>query len=101
MTDPSLVRDRTALAWTRSALNMAASGTLIARGAFASHLETLGVACAVATAVLTVLMLRYGRTVYDPVLMGASPPRRAGALGLLTAVTVVTAAVALVVTIAI
>ena len=32
--DPGLVRERTALAWTGSALTMAASGVLITRAAF-------------------------------------------------------------------
>jgi len=48
-----LARERTALAWTRSALTMAASGVLIARAAFVGHLAVLGVVSAVAMASLT------------------------------------------------
>jgi len=48
MDDLGLARERTMLAWTRSALIVAASGTLIARAAFVGHLALLGVATAVA-----------------------------------------------------
>ena len=97
--DPGLARERTALAWTRSALNMAASGTLIARAAFVERLDALGVLIAIAMAVLTMLTWRHGRLVYDmrrnP---GALPHHQTGALGLLTTATVLTAAIAVVVT---
>jgi uncharacterized membrane protein YidH (DUF202 family) len=101
-TDPAGARERTALAWTRSALNMAASGTLIARAGFAAHLNALGVASALAMATMAYLTWRHGRTIYHQRgHAGASPHHQPGALGLLTAATLITAGVGIVVTIAI
>ena len=100
--DPGLARERTALAWTRSALNMAASGVLIARAAFVERLDVLGAVIAIAMAALTMLIWRHGRLIYDerrhP---GTLPHHQPGTLGLLTAATVLTAAIAVVVTLAI
>lgn len=62
--DPGQARERTALAWTRSALNMAATGTLIARGAFEARLDALAIASAVALAALAVLTWDRGRIIY-------------------------------------
>ena len=62
--DPGLARERTALAWTRSALTMAASGVLIARAAFVGHLAVLGVVSAVAMAILSGLTWRNGQATY-------------------------------------
>ena len=100
--DPGIARDRTRLAWTRSALNMAASGTLIARASFAAHLDALGVATAIAMAAITLLTWRHGWAIYrERGVAGGFPDHQPNALGLLTAATLVTAAVATVVTIAI
>ena len=100
--DPGLARDRTRLAWTRSALNMAASGTLIARAGFAAHLDALGVATAIAMATMAVFTWRQGQTIYDGRRLAARFPHdQQSALGLLTAATLLTAAVAIVVMIAI
>lgn len=100
--DPGLARERTALAWTRSALNMAASGTLITRAAFVGHLAALGVVCAIAMATLAALTWRHGRVIYyerrEP---GMLPHLQTAAFGLLMAATVSIAAIATVVTIAI
>ena len=52
------------MAWTRSALNMAASGTLIARAGFAAHLNGLGIASALAMATMAYLTWRHGRKIY-------------------------------------
>jgi uncharacterized membrane protein YidH (DUF202 family) len=99
--DPGGARERTALAWTRSALNMAASGTLIARAGFAAHLSGLGIASALATATLAYLTWRHGRAIYHARgRAGAFPHHQPGALSLLTTATLLTAAVAIVVTIA-
>jgi uncharacterized membrane protein YidH (DUF202 family) len=62
--DPGLARERTALAWTRSALTMAASGVLIARAAFVGHLPVLGVISTVSMAVLSGLTWRNGQATY-------------------------------------
>ncbi len=62
--DPGQARERTALAWTRSALNMAAIGALIARGAFEGGLDALAIASALALAALTGLTWNRGRIVY-------------------------------------
>jgi uncharacterized membrane protein YidH (DUF202 family) len=53
--DEAPASERTALAWTRSALTMAASGVLIARAAFVGHLPVLGVVSAGAMAILSAL----------------------------------------------
>ena len=100
--DPGTARERTSLAWTRSALNMAASGTLIARAGFAAHLDGLGVASAIAMAAMALLTWRHGQVIYrDRGLASTARHHQPGALGLLTAATILTAAVAIVVTIAI
>ena len=98
--DPGLARDRTALAWTRSALNLLANGTLIARAAFVAHLDVVGVLTAVAAAALALVTWRHGRAIYDHGLVGPDRYHQTGALGLLTVATVVTALVAIVVTLA-
>ncbi len=101
LSDPGLARDRTSLAWTRSALNMAASGTLIARAGFTAQLDALGVAIAIVMATIALLTWRYGQTLYRDRGPGDTLPRQqAGALAALTAATMLIAAVALVVTIA-
>jgi hypothetical protein len=101
MDDPGLARERTALAWTRSALNMAASGTLIARAAFVGHLAVLGVATAVAMATFSALTWHHGQVIYrerhGPGITGRAQTR---AFALLTGATVLTAAIAIIVTIA-
>ena len=100
--DPSLARDRTALAWTRSALNMAGSGVLIARAGFDAHLNALGVVTAIAMATMAALTFRHGQVLYrERLLSDGGGNEQTDALGLLTGATVLTAVIALVVTIAI
>ena len=100
--DPGLARERTALAWTRSALTMAASGALIARAAFVGHLPALGVVSAAAMAILAALTWRNGQAIYRERRETWTPRRlQMGAFALLTAATVLIAAIAIVVTIAI
>jgi uncharacterized membrane protein YidH (DUF202 family) len=100
--DPGLARERTALAWTRSALTMAASGVLIARAAFVGHLPGLGVVSAVGMAVLSALTWRNGQAIYRERREPWMPQRRQmAAFGLLTAATMLIAAIAIVVTVAI
>lgn len=102
LSDPGLARDRTALAWTRSALNMAASGTLIARGAFTAHLDALGIGSAVAIAVMALLTWRHGQTIYrERRITYMSARRQTREFVLLTAATVLTATGAILVSIAI
>jgi uncharacterized membrane protein YidH (DUF202 family) len=99
---PGLARDRTALAWTRSALNMAGSGLLISRAAFTANLRTLGVASTIVTAIMALLIWRHGQTIYrQRGLAGRFPYHQPAALGLLTVATVLTAVVAILVTVAI
>jgi uncharacterized membrane protein YidH (DUF202 family) len=100
--DPGLARERTALAWTRSALTMAASGVLIARAAFVGHLPVLGVVSAVAMAILSALTWRNGQEIYRERRQPWMPQRlQTAAFALLTAATVLIGAIAIVVTIAI
>jgi uncharacterized membrane protein YidH (DUF202 family) len=99
--DPGLSRERTALAWTRSALSMAASGTLIARAAFVGHLGALGVAAVVAMATVSALTWRHGQVIYRERHHAVMPPyAQTSAFGVLTGATVLTAAIAVIVTIA-
>jgi uncharacterized protein DUF202 len=102
LSDPGLARDRSALAWTRSALNMAASGTLLARGAFTAHLVALGVVCAIAMAGLALLTWRHGQALYrERYVAGVFPSGQSAEFVLLTTATVLTATAAVVVSIAI
>ena len=100
--DPGLARERTALAWTRSALTMAASGVLIARAAFVGHVTWLGVVSVVAMATLSGLTWRHGQVIYrerhEP---GMPEHLQTAAFGRLTAATMVIAAIAIFVTIVI
>jgi uncharacterized membrane protein YidH (DUF202 family) len=99
--DPGLARERTALAWTRSALNMAAVGTLIARAAFVGHLAVLGVATAVGMATLSALTWRHGQVIYgERRRRGMAPRVQTSEFGLLTGATVLTASIAVIVTLA-
>jgi uncharacterized membrane protein YidH (DUF202 family) len=98
--DPGLARDRTALAWTRSALSLLAIGTLIARAAFNEDLDVLGALTALVTAALALLTWRYGRVLYrEREIDSSEAHHQPGALGFLMAAALLAAAVALVVTI--
>ena len=100
--DPGLARERTALAWTRSAINMAASGVLIARAAFVGQLAALGIICAIAMAILSALTWRRGKLIYrERRAPGMSAHLQTTAFWLLTVATVLVAAVAILVTIAV
>ena len=100
--DPGLARERTALAWTRSALTMAASGVLIARAAFVGQLAWLGVVSAIAMATLSALTWRHGQIIYRDRRESGMPQRlQTAAFAQLTAATVLIAAIAIVVTIVI
>jgi Domain of unknown function (DUF202) len=100
--DPGPARDRTALAWTRSALNLAGSGTLIAHAAFVANLDVLGVACAIGMATMAILTWRHGQTIYaERSALGTFRHHQPRALRRLTAATLLTAAVAIMVTLAI
>ena len=102
LSDPGLARDRTALAWTRSALNMAASGTLIARAAFMAHLDVLGVASAVAMAAMALFTWGHGQAIYRERRRSGIPPRlQTSEFVVLTIATVLTATIAILVSIVI
>lgn len=75
---------------------------MIARSAFDAKLAVLGIASAIAMAALSLLTWRHGEALYrERCRPGASARLQAHEFGLLTAATVVTAAIAIVVTIAI
>ena len=98
--DPGLASDRTALAWTRSGLNLLASGTLIARAAFVAHLDVIGVVSAAVAAALALITWRHGNVLYrERAVETSEPHHQPGALGFLMMATLLTAAVALIVTI--
>ena len=100
--DPGLARDRTTLAWTRSALNLATIGVLIARAGFVARLDLLGVLSAIAMGAIALLTWRYSHAVYrDRGGAGRFPHHQPAAIVLLTAATLFTGAVALIVTIAV
>lgn len=100
--DPGLARERTALAWTRSALTMAASGALVARAAFVGDLPVVGVVSAVAMAILSALTWRNGQAIYRERHETWMPQRLpTAAFSVLMAATVLIAAIAIVVTVAI
>jgi hypothetical protein len=81
---------------------MAASGVLIARAAFVGHLPVLGVVSAVAMAILSALTWRNGQAIYRERREGWMPQRlQTTAFRLLTLATVVIAATAIAVTVAI
>ena len=98
--DPGLARDRTALAWTRSALSMLAIGTLIARAAFEADLDAIAVIAAIATLALALVTWRQGNSLYrERAVKSSEPHHQPGALGFLMSTTLLIAVVALVVTI--
>jgi uncharacterized membrane protein YidH (DUF202 family) len=98
--DPGLARDRTALAWTRSALGMLAIGTLIARAAFEADLDVLAVIAAVATLAVALVTWRQGNLLYrERAVDHSESQHQPGALGFLMSTTLLIAVVALVVTI--
>jgi hypothetical protein len=81
---------------------MAASGVLIARAAFLGHLPVLGVVIAVTMAFVSALTWRNGQATYRERREAWAPQRlQTTAFGLLTATTVLVAAIAIVVTVAI
>jgi len=81
---------------------MAGSGVLIARAAFTANLDLLGVAIAIAIAALAFLTWRHGRVIYErrrrPGMASALQTRE---FTFLTTATVLIAALAIAVTIAI
>lgn len=98
--DPGLARDRTALAWTRSALGLLAIGTLIARAAFEADLDVVAVIAAIAALALALGTWRQGNALYRERAVGAEQPHhQPGALGFLMSVTLLIAVFALVVAI--
>lgn len=93
--DPGLSGDRTALAWSRSALSIAGAGILTARAALAARLWVLGVLAGMTLAGLSVVVYRHGLGLYlGRRLPGALRHHQAETFRLLTAVTLLTAAVA-------
>jgi uncharacterized membrane protein YidH (DUF202 family) len=100
--DPGLARERTALAWTRSALSIAVSGALIVRACLAADLDLLGTLIAILMAVLTLAVWRYGQETHaGPGVPDAVRRGQGGVLAGLTTVTLVTALLAIIVTLAV
>jgi len=81
---------------------MAASGTLIARAAFTAHLDALGVATAAAMAAMALLTWRHGQAIYRERRRPGMPTRlQTGEFIVLTIATVLTATIAMLVSIVI
>jgi uncharacterized membrane protein YidH (DUF202 family) len=100
--DPGLARERTSLAWTRSGLTIAASGALIVRACLAAHLDVLGILIAVFMTVFAVVIWRHGQETYaEPGPSDADRHHQRRALSGLTAATLVTALLAIIVTLAV
>lgn len=99
--DPGLARERTELAWTRSALSIATSGALIVRACFSSHQDVLGVLVAIVMATVAIVVWRHGQRTYaEPALIAAFRRHQSRVLAALTTATVFTALLALIVTLA-
>ena len=97
--DPGLAPERTALAWTRSALSVAASGALIVRACLRAHLDVLGTLIAIVMAMLAFVVWRHGRETYaEAWQLDTLERRRRGALAGLATVTIFTAVLAIIVT---
>jgi uncharacterized membrane protein YidH (DUF202 family) len=60
MTDPGLANERTALAWTRTALGVAAVGALIVRLAIEVDLAVVALGCAAVVAAAATAIWRHG-----------------------------------------
>ena len=60
--DPGLARERTALAWLRSALSMTVSAALVARAGLSAHQALLGLSAGAALAAAAVMTWRRGET---------------------------------------
>jgi uncharacterized membrane protein YidH (DUF202 family) len=100
--DPGLQRERTDLAWTRTALGFLANAALMARFARDTQVPPAAYAIAVALALTGALILAYARRLYaartaaPPATPPAARPRALRAVWLATiAATVATTALAL------
>ena len=62
--DPGLAAERTALAWTRSALSLAAIGALITRAATDSHVPLLGYPVGITLVIAATVLWAYGGAAY-------------------------------------
>lgn len=88
--------ERTALAWARSALSLAANGVLIARGAFEADVPVLGAVLTVAVAAATLLVWRHGERITPARRLPLpGPHEQSRPFRQLTAFTVGTAAIAI------
>jgi hypothetical protein len=74
---------------------------LIARAAFLGHLAVVGIATAVAMAFISAMTWRHGQAFFRRHHPSTSPHAQTRAFGLLTGATVLTAVIAVVVTIAV
>jgi uncharacterized membrane protein YidH (DUF202 family) len=87
--------ERTALAWNRSGLALAATGALVLRTAERTDRAALGEALAAVLFAAAASMLAYGEKLYRRRATHSEPEARGRALWLIAAVTVVVAAASL------
>jgi uncharacterized membrane protein YidH (DUF202 family) len=97
-----LANERTVLAWTRSALSLAAIAGLIAHAATDAHAYAIGYPLVVLLLVGALLTWRYGSHIYTDnrrAVAAGEPVARPRALKLLAALTTTSGAIALTITV--
>ena len=96
--DSGLARERTALAWLRSALSMTVSAALVVRAGLSAHQALLGLSAGAALAAAAVMTWRRGKTLEQELELNTATQTRA--FRRLTAVTLLIAAVSIAVAVA-
>jgi uncharacterized membrane protein YidH (DUF202 family) len=91
--DPGLARERTALAWTRSALSMTVSAALIARAGLSAHQALLGLSAGAVLVAAALTTWRRGEILGQDLQLHTVT--HTGAFRQLTGATLLTAAISI------